>query len=72
MNIVEKVQAVVDFELLDYEKKFVEKCYESITKNNLLFYIQPRGCGKFKLSLLQAVVVMVVSDERGLLKKGEN
>lgn len=69
MDIVEFVEKVCDFPLLDYQKEFVRKVYYAAKNEKRLCYIPPRGSNKFSFDLLQAIVLIIVGKERGLLNK---
>ena len=43
MDIVEFVEKVCDFPLLDYQKKFIRKVYDAAKNEKRLCYIPPRG-----------------------------
>lgn len=69
MDIVEYVEKVCEFTLSDYQKDFVRKCYDAGKNNKQLLYIPPRVNSKFSFDLLQAIVIIILGQERGLLKK---
>lgn len=69
MDIVEFVEKVCDFPLLDYQKEFVRKVYDAAKNEKRLCYIPPRGSNKFSFKLLQAIVITTIAQERGLLNK---
>lgn len=68
MDIVEFVEKVCEFQLTDLQKEFVRKIYEAKKNGKTIWYVPPRGCQKFNFELLQAVVIMAIAQERGLLK----
>lgn len=69
MTIVEFVEGYLEHPLSDWDKQFVEKAYESIKYRRQLFYILPRGCNRSYYLILQALVVLAVGMEQGLIKK---
>lgn len=69
MTIVEFVEGYLEHPLSDLDKQFVEKTYESVKYRRQLSYIPPRGCSKLYYDMLQALVVLAVSMEQGLIKK---
>lgn len=69
MTIVEFVEEYLEHPLSDLDKQFVEKAYESIKYRRQLFYILPRGCNRSYYLILQALVVIAVGMEQGLIKK---
>lgn len=69
MTIVEFVEEYLEHPLSDWDKQFVEKAYESIKYRRQLFYIPPRGCNRSYYLILQALVVIAVGMEQGLIKK---
>lgn len=68
MDIVEFAEKIVDFPLTDYQKEFLRKAYECIKTNQTLFYVPPRCNSRFRYKILQAIAIIAVSSERGLLK----
>ena len=58
--------------LTDFQKDFLSKAYESVNNNQRLYYIPPRGSTRFSLEVLQALVVIVVAQERDLIKNKED
>lgn len=69
MTIVEFVGSYLEHPLSDWDRQFVEKAYEAVKYRRRLFYIPPRGCSKLYYDMLQALVVLAVSMEQGLIKK---
>ena len=69
MTIVEFVEGYLEHPLSDLDRQFVEKTYESVKYRRQLFYIPPRGCSKLYYDMLQALVVLAVGMEQGLIKK---
>lgn len=69
MTIVEFVEGYLEHPLSDWDKQLVEKMYESVKYGQQLFYISPRGCSKLYYDMLQALVILAVGMEQGLIKK---
>lgn len=69
MTIVEFVEGYLEHPLSDWDRQFVEKAYEAVKYRQSLIYIHPRGCSKLYYCMLQTLVVLAVSMERGLIKK---
>ena len=69
MTIVEFVEGYLEHTLSDLDRQFVEKTYESVKYRRQLFYIPPRGCSKLYYDMLQALVVLAVGMEQGVIKK---
>lgn len=69
MTIVEFVEEYLEHPLSDYDRQFVEKAYEAVKYRQSLIYIHPRGCNRSYYLILQALVVIAVGMEQGLIKK---
>ena len=69
MTIVEFIEGYLEHPLSDLDRQFIEKTYESVKYRRRLFYILPRGCSKLYYDMLQALVVLAVGMEQGLIKK---
>lgn len=69
MDIVEHIEKVCNFPLLDCQKDFVRKAYDAAKNEKRLYYIPPRGSNRFSFELLQAIVLITIAQERGLLDK---
>lgn len=67
-DIVEYVEKVWAWNLLDYQKEFIRKTYDYLINNKQLCCIPPRDSSKFNLELLRAIVVIILGKERGLIK----
>lgn len=67
-DIVEYVEKIYAYPLLDYQKEFIRKAYDSLINNKQLCCILPRVSSRFSLELLRAIVVIIVGKERGLIK----
>lgn len=65
-NIIELVEEICDFPLTDFHKEFVVKTYDAAKNRNCLYYIPPRGSSKFSFNILQAIVIMIVAQERAV------
>lgn len=68
MDIVEYVERVCEFPLLDSQKEFVRVAYESIKNNTRIMYVPARGQSRFSFEILYAIVTIVVGQEKGLMK----
>lgn len=68
MDIVEFVEKVCEFSLTDFQKEFVRKVYDAAKNDKRLYYVLPRCNQKFSFELLQAIVIIIVGKERGLVK----
>lgn len=68
MDIIEFAEDMCDFPLADYQKEFLRKSYESVKNDKRLLYIPPRGSSRFSFEFLQALTVILVANERGLVK----
>lgn len=69
MTIVEFVEGYLEHPLSDLDKQFVEKTYESVKYRRQSFYISPRGSNRSYYVILQALVILAVGMEQGLIKK---
>ena len=65
MDIVEFVEKVYEIQLLDFQKEYIRKVYDTVKNNGQIIYIPPRGCQKFGLELLQAMAIIKIGQERG-------
>lgn len=72
MDIIEFVEKMCNFQLTDFQKEFLTKSYESVKNNKRLYYISPRGSSRFSFEVLQALTVIVVAQERDLIKIRRN
>lgn len=43
MSIVEFAEELLGYKLLDFQKEFLNKCYDAISQNKQLYYIPSRG-----------------------------
>lgn len=68
MDIVEFVEKVCEFSLTDFQKEFVRKVYDAAKNDKRLYYVLPRYNQKISFELLQAIVIIIVGKERGLVK----
>ena len=59
-DIVEYVEKIYAYPLLDYQKEFIRKTYDSVNNNKQLCCILPRGSSRNSLELLRAIVVLIV------------
>ena len=69
MTIVAFVEGYLEHPLSDWDRQFVETAYESVKYRRQLFYIPPRGCNRSYYVILQALVILAVGMEQGLIKK---
>lgn len=69
MTIVEFVEGYLEHPLSDWDRQFVEKAYEAVKYRQRLIYVHPRGCSKLYYDMLQALVILAVGMEQGLIKK---
>ena len=67
-DIVECVEKFYKYPLSDYQKDFIYKVYDSEIKDKRLCYVPPRGNQRLNLELLQAIVLVVLGKEKGLIK----
>lgn len=68
MDIVDHVEKVLGSPLLECQKDFVRKVYDAGKNGKRLYYIPPRGTPPFRLELLQAIVLITIGKEEGLVK----
>lgn len=68
MDIAEYVEKVWGVPLLGCQKDFVRKVYAAGKNDERLYYIPPRGTSSFRLELLQAIVLIIIAKEKGLVK----
>ena len=68
MDIVDHVEKVWGFPLLEYQKDFVRKVYDAGKNDKHLYYIPQRGTPSFRLELLQAIVLVIIGEEEGLVR----
>lgn len=71
MDIVEFVEKLYSHPLSSWQKEFVEKFYDAVKNNKQLFYLTPRCNSRYSLKTLEALVVIAVAQEQGLIKKEE-
>lgn len=67
-DIVEVIEKVYRFPLTDFQKEFVRKTYDAAKNDKRFYYIPPRSNQKFNFELLQAIVLIVLGEEKGLVK----
>ena len=68
MDIVEYVEQVCEFPLLDSQKEFVRVAYESIKNNTRIMYVPARGQSRFSFKILYAIATIIVGVENNLVK----
>lgn len=62
------LKKVCEFSLTDFQKEFVRKVYDAAKNDKRLYYVLPRCNQKISFELLQAIVIIIVGKERGLVK----
>lgn len=70
MTIVEFAEQVFAIKLLPYQKDFLEKVYDAVKNHRQIYYVPPRCNSRFSLTVLQALAVLVASEEEGIVKEG--
>ena len=69
MDIVEFIEKACGWQLLECQKEYVTKLYESFKNfNKPIVYIPPRHCDSFNYEILLSLVYLLVARERGLIK----
>ena len=63
MNIVEFAEDISGWKLLDYQKEYLNACYEYILQNKQLYYIPSRGTIKYMPLIMQYVVITYIFKE---------
>lgn len=58
MNIVAFVEEICDMELLEYQKKFLEVCYEAFKNHKSIHYIPPKESNNLMLERLQSLSML--------------
>lgn len=69
VDIVEHIEKICNFPLLDCQKDFVRKIYDAAKNDNKVYYIPPRCNNRFSFELLQAIVLITIAQKRELLDK---
>ncbi len=72
MTAAEFAEEVLNIELLDYQKEFINKVYECAQKHQTLIYYPPRGYNKYYFGYLQALALIKARQDEGIVKKGDN
>lgn len=73
MNIVEFAEDILGHELPDYQKEYLNTCYECILQNKQLYYIPSRGTTKcMPLTMQYIVLTYVIFIEHDLNKEESN
>ena len=68
MDVVEFVENVYNFKLLDYQKEFVRVAYDAAKNKKQLIYYPGRVNSKYVMVQLQALAVIKASQDLGLWK----
>ena len=69
MNIVEFAESILGHELLDYQKEYLNTCYECILQNKQLYYIPSRGTIKHMPLIIQYIIIIYIFKEHDLNKE---
>ena len=67
MDIVEFIEKVRNTTLLECQKEFVRRVYNAAKDENRLYFVPPRGNARVDYELLQALTLVKVAQERGLV-----
>lgn len=68
MDVVEFVETVCDFKLLDYQKEFLRSAYDAAKNKKQLIYYPGRGSSRYMMGQLQALAVIKAGQDLGLWK----
>ena len=71
MNIVEFAESILGYELLDYQKEYLNTCYDCILQNKQLYYIPSRGTIKYMPLIMRYIVITYIFKEHDLNKEEE-
>lgn len=71
MDIVNFIENILGHQLLDCDKEFVLKAYESEKTGNNRVYIKTCGNDEYMLRVLYALVVIYHAQEIGIIDKRE-
>lgn len=69
MTASEFAEDVLNIELLPYQKDFFNKAYEAAQKHQQIIYYPPRGSNRYHLAYLQALALIMVGQDEGVIKK---
>lgn len=69
MTAAEFAEEVLNIELLDYQKEFMDKAYECAQKHQTIICYPPRGSNKYFLKYLQALALIMAGQDEGIIKK---
>lgn len=72
MNIVEFAESILGHELPEYQKEYLNTCYECILQNKQLYYIPSRGTIKYMPLIMQYIVLTYVIYKENELNKEES
>ena len=67
MDIVEFIEKVYKFPLIEYQKEFIRTYYDAVKNDKQLIYVPHRGSSRFQLRTLQALTIIAVVQERELV-----
>lgn len=69
MDIIDFVQNVCGWQLSEFQIKFARAAYDAIVNDKTLIYTPPRGGFGSQYRTLQALAILFVAYERGIIKK---
>lgn len=69
MDIIDFVQNICGWQLSGIQIKFTRAAYDALKNDKALVYIPSRGSSRFEYSTLQALCILFVAYERGMLNK---
>lgn len=69
MDILDFVQGICNWSLSGNQVKFIRAVYDALKNDKALVYIPSRGSSRFEYSTLQALCILFVAYERGMIKK---
>lgn len=67
MDIIDFVQNICGCQLSEWQIKFTRAAYDAIANDKTLIYKPPRGRSRFEYSTLQALCILFVAYERGVI-----
>lgn len=67
MDIVEFIERACNLHLLDYQREFIRKVYAAAKNDKRVYFVPPRGNTRVDFELLQALTLVAVAQERGLV-----
>lgn len=69
MDILDFVQGICNWSLSGNQVKFIRAVYDALKNDKALVYIPSHGSSRFEYSTLQALCILFVAYERGMIKK---